>query len=346
MRIGVIGFGSMGKRRVRDLLTLGHEIICLDLRPDRRAQAEEMFRVTTAPSFEDLLKAKPETLVISVPPDQHLSYYVNSFTAKLPFFSEANILTPKAEWFAQQEAESGVVGYPSATWQFYPLFKVLREHLEDVGSDKVNTVHYHYGGYLPLWHPWEAYDDFYAGRSRHLCAAREMVPFELEWLRWVFGPVKAVCAIYDRRAEWRTDIDDTYLLLLEFESGLQGTLIVELHQVAPFRIGRVACRQQSFLLDMATHELRRYDLETDSWRFLKPPGIRSLGSFDFEQIYFAEIKSFIDALEGRSIYPKSWAEDRHLSNVLYAAEESWRRRSWVTVTDVENAYDGRSWTTG
>ena len=76
---------------------------------------------------------------------------------------------------------------------------------------------------------------------------------------------------------------------------------------------------------------------------MKPPGLRSLGSFNFEQVYFDEMRAFIDALLGSAPYPKTWSEDRHLSDVLVAAEESWKRRGWVNVSDVEKTYDGRSW---
>lgn len=340
MRFAVIGLGSMGRRRVRDLLTLGHEVVGFDNRPDRNRQTQEMFNIATVSDFEQLMPVKPDSVVISTPPDQHLVYYEHSFAAKKPFFSEANILVPRAEWFVQREKQSGVRSYPSATWQFYPLFKILRDQLHEIGLGQVNSVHYHYGGYLPFWHPWENYEDFYAGRSRHTCAAREMVTFDLGWLCWVFGPVKAVSCVQDRCVDWTTDIDDTYFLLLEFESGLKGTLVVEVHQVAPFRVARVACRRHSFFLDIITHELRCYDLATDSWRFIKPPNMRFPGSFDFEQVYFSEIKAFVDAIEGCSDYPKTWSEDRHLSNILYAAEESWRRREWVEVEEADFLYDG------
>lgn len=343
MKIGVVGLGSMGKRRVRDLLALGCEVAGFDLRPDRIQETRNMFDLAVASSFEDLLELGPKGLVISVPPDQHLYYYERSYEAKLPFFSEMNVLTPKPEWFARMEAPFGVGSYPSGTWQFYPLFRILRDQLQGIGMNQVSSVHYSYGGYLPFWHPWEHYKDFYAGRSRKTCAAREMVPFELEWLRWIFGRVKAVCCTHGARSEWVTDIDDTYSLMIEFESGLHATVNIELHQVAPFRLARIACKKTSFTLDMAAHELRRYDLESDTWKIMKPPGLRSLGSFNFEQIYLDEMKAFLDALEGRKAYPKSWADDRHLSDVLVAAEASWKRRAWIRVADVAEAYDGRSW---
>jgi len=97
---------------------------------------------------------------------------------------------------------------------------------------------------------------------------------------------------------------------------------------------------------MAAHELRRYDLKADTWKMLKPPGIRSLGSFNFEQVYSDEMRAFVDALRGRKAYPKTWAEDRHLSDVLVAAELSWKERRWINVSDVEKTYDGRSWIPG
>jgi hypothetical protein len=74
--------------------------------------------------------------------------------------------------------------------------------------------------------------------------------------------------------------------------------------------------------------------------------MRVMGSFAYEDIYAAELRAFVEALAGRAPYPKSWAVDRHLSDVLVAAEESWRRRAWVAVADVADAYDGLSWVEG
>ncbi|MBI3126005.1 MAG: Gfo/Idh/MocA family oxidoreductase [Candidatus Tectomicrobia bacterium] len=343
MRYGVVGLGSMGSRRVRCLAALGREVVGFDIRPDRMRSAEERFGIRTAESFEAMLRLEPEALVISTPPDQHLPYYERACALGLPYFSEASIFVPRAEWFATREKEKGAKGYPSATWRFYPWLRELHRQLRHEGRPRVHTVHYAYGGFLPRWHPWEPYEDFYAGRERKTCAARETVPFDLEWLCWIFGPVRAVSCAYGRTAEWRTDIDDTYLLLLEFESGLLGTMTAELHQVAPFRSARVGCEGMSFELDFTTHKLRTWGQEEAQGRILKPAESEGSENFDFERVYMAESSAFVDAMEGRSTYPKTWVEERHLSNVLYAAEESWRRRAWVDVAEAESAHDGCSW---
>src|SRR5664279_659278 len=103
MQIGVIGLGSMGKRRVRDLLALGHRVVGLDEREDRRKEVSGGFGITVAHDFSGLCAEGVEAAVISTPPDVHLPYYEQCYAARIPFFSEANVLTPTAEWFAERE---------------------------------------------------------------------------------------------------------------------------------------------------------------------------------------------------------------------------------------------------
>jgi predicted dehydrogenase len=329
MRLGVVGLGSMGRRRARDLRTLGHEIVGYDDRADRIAACASDFDIEPAKSFDELVAAEPAALVISTPPDQHVTYFDRAAAAGLPFFSEANVLTPPRSSFESVE------GYPSATWRFYPPLRRLKA---SVG--RVLSAHQYYGGYLPLWHPWEDYDSFYAGRARETSAAREMVPFELEWLTWLLGPVEAVTAQHGRLASWRTDIDDTYLLLLEFASGSRGTLIVELHQAARVRQATLSCDDFGYVLDFAENELRRRAADEDDWQVLES------GPVDFEAVYRLEIEAFAAVVDGRGEYPKTWEEERHLSDVLVASETSAARRERVRVADVADSYDGRTLSMG
>jgi predicted dehydrogenase len=234
-----------------------------------------------------------------------------------------------------------VRGYPSATWKFHPLVAELCRTVRELGTERINTVSHQYGGFLPDWHPWEPYTDFYAGRKR-TSAAREMVPFELEILLAAFGSVTEVRAIKTQARKWDAAFDDTYLMLLRFASGLVGNLTIELHQVAPVRTTRVSAADTGIILDMSAQELRTYDKASDSWRFMKPRALRQNWGFQFEHVYREEIHHFLLALDGGD-YPKTWAEDRHLSDVLYAAELSHSSGRAIGIGEVAAAYDGLSW---
>jgi predicted dehydrogenase len=341
MKIGVVGLGSMGKRRVRDLRDLDVEIVGFDIREDRNAQAKDLFGFRTVDSFDALIASGVQAMVISTPPDCHVCYYDLCYQHRLPYFSEANIFTPSVSWFESRESSSGVRGYPSATWRFHPLVQELSRRIDSLGAQKINSFSHQYGGYLPDWHPWENYTDFYAGRSG-TCAAREMVPFELEILVDAFGPVAQVSAIKTQARSWEANFDDTYHMLLQFERGVVGTFAIELHQVAPVRVTRISARDEILSLDLGAQELRVFDRDADSWQFVRPKSLVQNWGFHFEQVYREEIRSFVAALSG-SPYPKTWSEDRHLSDVLYAAELSHGTGRAVRISDVTTAYDGISW---
>jgi len=327
----------MGRRRVRDLLGLGHEVVGFDIRADRGAAASRDFGISIAGSPEELLDSRLEALIISTPPDRHAEYYERALRLGLPFFSEANILTPDPAWFAERAANAAVVGCPSATMRFDPIVRAIRDRLEALGPDGMRSIHYAGGDYLPRWHPYEPYDEFYAGAARGTSGIRESVPFELDWFCWLLGPVAAVQATHRAQAQWRTDIDDTYLLLLEFASGVVGSVTMELHQQAPFKLVRLAHRDESFTLDLLANRVTCHRLGPDDSPLSEPI---ELGVVDREAVYREEIQAFVDAVEAGSPYPKSWNEDRHLSDVLCAAEVSQSTGARVRVADVHERYAG------
>src|SRR3546814_6666101 len=54
MKFLVIGLGSMGKRRVRNLRALGEQCVAgFDPRVDRREEAESKYGIATFPSFNE-----------------------------------------------------------------------------------------------------------------------------------------------------------------------------------------------------------------------------------------------------------------------------------------------------
>jgi predicted dehydrogenase len=340
MKIGVVGLGSMGRRRVRDLRHFGHEVIGVDIRSDRRADAEADFQITT---FEchTKLPSIVDAVVISTPPDRHAYFYDYCYQENLSFFSEANIFTPSPAWFAAREETSTAKSYPSASWLFHPLVRDLRDKIGEIGASEINTATHRYGGFLPDWHGWEPYHEFYAGR-KNTSATREMVPFEAEILVHALGPVSAVSALAGQTREWHNDIADSMFLALEFVSGAIGTLTVELHQVTPIRETRIAMLNDTLLLQLGEGKFEHFSRLEQNVKIERPRSYRNRWGFYFEDIYREEIRAWVDALNGAP-YPKTWSDDRHLSDILYAAELSTAEGRKVAVSEIANVYDGVSW---
>jgi NADP oxidoreductase coenzyme F420-dependent len=163
--INVIGLGSMGKRRIRCLQALGYSKICgMDLRADRREEAEKLYGIKTVQTTNGLYFA--DAVFISTPPKTHNEYATQ--------FKDVST-------FVEAGTEKLDYGTPSATMLFNPLVKVIQEKLPTIG--KLVNITYHCGQYLPDWHPYEKVSDYYAAES----ACEEIMAFELMWMTKVFG---------------------------------------------------------------------------------------------------------------------------------------------------------------
>ena len=97
----------------------------------------------------------------------------------------------------------------------------------------------------------------------------------------------------------------------------------------------------SVALDFDSDSLTSFDPAVGAWSALRVPQSTQARN-DLEQVYAAEISAFVAAVEGSAEYPKSWAEDRHLSDVLVAAELSHRQGRIVSVNEVADSYTGDS----
>ena len=74
----------------------------------------------------------------------------------------------------------------------------------------VNYI-YHIGQYLPDWHPWENYKNFFVG-DRRTGGVREIFGIDLPWLLDAFGPVKHVYAEKDKLSGLEIDYPDLSLI--------------------------------------------------------------------------------------------------------------------------------------
>jgi predicted dehydrogenase len=318
----------MGKRRIRCLRQLGHQdIIAVDMREDRRAEANRL-GVRTSDRFEDALP-QSDAVIVSTPPDAHTPFVRAALSAGKHTFCEANIVSESALELAELARSRTVVAAPSATMRFHALYQILHRLVVDekvVGKPLV--LNFHMGNYILDWHPWEGLD-FYAGRKA-TGACREMVPFEFEWMQWIFGPVESVQCTYGRQLDLPTDLDDTYCIVARFASGLLATVVVDVVARYPIRIGRLLTQRGSIDWDFDTNRLRHYDGETKVWRDYKA----AARGYNIEEMYVSEIETFLAACRGEQPWPHSYHDDRELGRILLACERSSDTGTRVRVAEV------------
>jgi predicted dehydrogenase len=232
MKIIVIGAGSMGKRRIRALRTLGHQvkdIIVVEERLDRVQEIKHLYNVHVVRNFQEISGVGKEDLcIISTPPNFHKKYIDLCIEKKISCFVEATIQSRSdLENTIRNSKKQNVNVIYSNTMMFTEWVKVVTSLINDEIIGEVKFFNYHVGQYLPDWHPWENVNNFYVSK-RETGACRELIPFEIAWLQNLFGSCKVNYGLKRRTGNLPLEIDDFYTSILEFNSNIIGNLTIEL----------------------------------------------------------------------------------------------------------------------
>lgn len=322
MRFLIVGLGSMGKRRIRCLKRLGYDdILACDPRDDRREEAEQKYGVRTISKVDAVSLKDINAIVVSTPPDKHNQYIKLAIENKKPVFVEASVILEGLEELNKLAQKRHVLVAPSCTMRFHPAIKDIKGIVGSRQYGKVTDFSYHSGQYLPDWHPWEKIGDFYAGQ-KETGGSREIVPFELTWIVDIMGLPKKITGFYGKTTDLGVDIDDTYAISLDF-NGAYGNLTVDV-------TSRYATR--SLILNMERGQIlwrwddavvKLYDAITQRWiHYYYPQGqaVEGYNKNIIEDMYVEELKSFINAMEGKATFPNSLDDDIKVLKLLYKFE--------------------------
>lgn len=319
----IVGLGSMGKRRVRNLQRLGvKKITGFDPREDRREEAARAYSIDTVADIERAWSLAPDAVVISTPPDLHVRYARDAVHHGRSFFMEASVVDDEMEALAREAAAARVVAAPSCTMRFQPSVRTMKRLVDDGRVGRILAFTHHSGQYLPDWHPWEDYRRFYAGQRR-TGACREIVPFELIWLTWIAGPVSGVTALKGKVSDLDVDIDDVYQVLLRLESGALGHLLVDVLARSPIRRCTFVGSEGTLVWDWSEKRVLLYDArERAMTTFEEEQGTVQPGYVHAEEPYVEEMRTYLAAVSGTAPWPYPLAEDMRMLALLTAAEHS------------------------
>jgi predicted dehydrogenase len=326
LKVLIIGLGSMGKRRIRNLHAIGvAEVAGFDPRADRRAEAVEKYAVTVYSDFALAMEVfEPDALVISTPPEQHMAYAWASFERGISCFIEASVVDAEKILELHHRVEGmPILIAPSCTMRYYPGPKKIKELIVAGTIGKPLNINYQTGQYLPDWHPWESIADFYVSK-RTTGGCREIVPFELTWLNDIFGEPEPLACVKAKLTDMNADIDDIYYCLLRYPAGVLANITVDvISRPHATRELRILGSEGEIVFSADENCVRYANASSADWqRFDLGTGVVETGYINPEEPYIEEMRLFTTALiqHDKSIYPNTLLDDCRVLQVLNRLE--------------------------
>ena len=240
MKLLIVGLGSMGKRRARLARGLDKDIRIagVDTAEARREEAVRLGLADAAyPSIGEAVEAfAPDAALVCTAPLSHAAVIGELLDANLPVFTELNLVSDGYAENLAKAKERNLVLFLSSTMLYRREIQYIKAQTEAFGK----PVHYiyHIGQYLPDWHPWENYKNFFVGNAR-TGGVREILGIDLPWLLDTFGPVEDVTIQCDTISSLGLPYPDCATLLLRHASGAQGVLAADV--VSPKAVRNFEC---------------------------------------------------------------------------------------------------------
>ncbi|MFH1583260.1 MAG: Gfo/Idh/MocA family oxidoreductase [Candidatus Falkowbacteria bacterium] len=322
LKFYIVGLGSMGKRRIRNLFVNGEkDIVGFDIRPDRQAEAKKKYGIKVVEKFKDLSPKDFDAMIISTSPEAHGDYIRFALKHKKHFFIEHP--TSDDGYSEILKNHDNIIKVPSCTFLYYTPVKMIKKFLDEGKIGKILALQYHMGQYLPDWHPWEDYRDVYFSKKK-TGACREMLAFEMIWLNYLMNSqVKQISGNIAKLTELDMTADDIYLANLKYKNGILGNVIVDVISRKPFRTLRVLGSRGVLEWERLDSIIKIYDAKSKkSKKIIVPKGHPETGYLNEEEMYNDEIKAFLDAIRGKKIYPHTFKDNYQLLQTLFALEKS------------------------
>lgn len=261
MKIIVIGLGSMGKRRIR--LISEHkdvELFGIDSQESRCNEVREKFGITCYKSIDEACKAQTiEAAIISTSPLSHAAIIKECLSHNLHVFTEINLVQDGYDENIALAKEKGKVLFLSSTFLYRKETQTIIEKVQKAKC-ALNYI-YHVGQYLPDWHPWESYNNYFIGNSK-TNGCREIMAIDLPWIVTAFGPIKKAYAVKSKNTKLNISYNDNYLITLEHESGAKGVFAVDVVARKPYRHIDVYGEHFQLSWNGTADSLNQYDIES------------------------------------------------------------------------------------
>lgn len=318
MNICVIGLGSMGKRRIRIIREMypNYYIIGVDGREDRRQEANAIFSIECYSDIVQISDKKIDCAFVCTSPLSHKTIISNCLERDWHVFSELNLISDGYDYNIELAKNKKLVLFLSSTFLYREEIKSIRKRI--VNNRKWNYI-YHIGQYLPDWHPWENYKDFFLGDKR-TNGCREILAIELPWLVKTFGMLKNIQVMSGKMTDLKIDYNDNFLIQIEHDNGTKGSLIVDV--VSPMAVRKMEIYSEGNYISWGgtPESLEEYNPKSKQLERIllseETEHIEGYKAFIVENAYKNEIKEFFEVvlLGKKPIY--GFEEDKDIIRLI------------------------------
>ena len=295
MKFLIAGLGSIGRRHLRNLISLGEKDIILFRTNRSTLDLDEFSNLETFTDLNSALDHKPEAVIISNPTALHLDVAIPAAKSGCAILMEKPVShnfdgidgLKKALWSSERNL---VMGFQ---FRYHPTLRKVVEWIKMGEIGKPLSFICQWGEYLPDWHPWEDYRQSYAAREDLGGGVVRTLCHPLDYLGWIFGEASVRWALTGKISPLEIDVEDMAAIHLGFENGVEGCVMLDYFRRPPLHMLEISGSEGSIEWKNNTGAARIFRASRDEWETVLPPE-----GFERNDLFLEELRHFIRVARG------------------------------------------------
>lgn len=319
LQVIVFGLGSMGKRRIRLIKEMYKDYIIygIDTRKDRCEEVNGKLGINCYTDITEIDKIQETRCAfVCTSPLSHSSIITQCLNNRWNVFTELNLVDNGYESNINLAEKNNCILFLSSTFLYRSEISYIRKKI--CGNIKWNYI-YHTGQYLPDWHPWENYNDFFVG-NKQTNGCREIMAIELPWLVTTFGEISSYNVISDKITSLNIDYNDNYFIQFVHKNGNKGIFVVDVVSPSAVRKLEVYSENRYLSWEGTPDSIKEYNTKINCLENVFPVAkethIDGYSDFIIESAYKNEIKEFFDIVSGKKEIIYGFKQDMKILQLI------------------------------
>ena len=289
----VVGYGSIGKRHTKNLLSKSKYDILVQSKQNN-VNLIDKNRCKHLDSLKQCLDYQPNVGFVTNVSSEHVKTAIQLANANCHLIIEkplSNSLTDIKKLLNITKKKK-LVTFMACNLRFHACIKKIKELISKNEIGKIISVRVECGTYLPEWHPYEDYKKSYASNQKLGGGVVLTCIHEIDYLYWFFGQVKEVFSVTGRYSNLGINADDLSAIILKFKNNIVAEVHLDFFQRPDFRSCKIIGTKGTIYWDSSNNEVKVYDVENKKWiRKLK------IKNYDKNKEYVDELLHFLQCVE-------------------------------------------------
>ena len=291
----IVGFGSIGKRHLENILKLTNSKVVILTKRKRLLRLQKK-GVIVVNSLQEALLHKPDIGFVTNETSLHVDIATKLVNHGMHIFLEKPLSNSMkgVQKLDKIIKEKKLISQIGCNMRFHPCIMKIKNILGKKTLGRIISVHVESSSFLPDWHPYENYRNGYAARDSLGGGISLTCIHELDFLYWFFGDVEKVFSITGKYSDLEVTSDDLSAMILIFKNKIIGEVHLDYFQRPDFKSCKIKGTKATLYWDSNINEIKLFYQKKHKWNT-----IFKLKNYERNSMYVDEIKHFFKCVKNK-----------------------------------------------